>query len=280
MLTKKYWVRMTNIAVETKTLLLLLCLATGWMLEYVAPLQRSSRQRLAEHIRHDLKNLSLAVIATLANGALVVLLLLPVLQLTEARQWGLLNWADLPAWLSWALALLLFDLWQYCWHRLNHRLPWLWRFHVVHHADTAMDTSSGLRFHFVEIALSTVMRVPLVMLLGLQLQQLLVYELIALPIVLFHHSNLRLPLALDRLLRVFIVTPRMHWVHHSDRRAETDSNYASVLTLWDRLFGSYRRRDNFVDLQLGVQGAAYQSLREMLFVPLRRQGEATVTDHE
>ncbi|MBT8149737.1 MAG: sterol desaturase family protein [Gammaproteobacteria bacterium] len=262
---------MTNIAIEFKTLLLLLCLAAGWMLEYIAPLQRASRQRAVEHVRHDLKNLCLAAIATAANSALVVLLLFPVLQLTAARQWGLLNWPGLPGWIIWPMALVLFDLWQYGWHVLNHRLPWLWRFHVVHHADTAMDTSSGLRFHFIEIALSTLIRVPLVMLLGLQLQHLLVYELIALPVVLFHHSNLRLPLALDRLLRIFIVTPRMHWVHHSDQRIETDSNYASVLTLWDRLFGSYRGRDNFADLQLGVRGEAYLSLRDMLLVPLRRR---------
>jgi sterol desaturase/sphingolipid hydroxylase (fatty acid hydroxylase superfamily) len=174
-------------------------------------------------------------------------------------------------------AVVLMDGWMYLWHRLNHRLPWLWRFHAVHHADAEMDATSAVRFHTGEIALSSVARLAVLPLLGLSVGQVLLYEALLLPVILFHHSNVRVPAALDRVLRLVIVTPWMHWVHHSEWRPETDSNFSSVLSVWDRLFGSFRLRERPGEIRLGLgmtDEHAWRTLPGMLAMPFRPREQA------
>jgi sterol desaturase/sphingolipid hydroxylase (fatty acid hydroxylase superfamily) len=172
------------------------------------------------------------------------------------------------------LAILLFDCWQYWWHRINHRVPFLWRFHAVHHADAAMDATSGVRFHTLEIALSFAVRLLVLPLIGVTVPQLLLYEAMTLPIILFHHSNIRLPYRVDLALRWLIVTPWMHWVHHSRWQPETDSNYSSFLSVWDRIFGSFRLRERPQEIVQGLDGweeREWRSLPGMLLAPFRRR---------
>jgi sterol desaturase/sphingolipid hydroxylase (fatty acid hydroxylase superfamily) len=163
-----------------------------------------------------------------------------------------LHWLDAPAWVTWPLAILLFDGWMYDWHVLNHKVPLLWRFHAVHHSDREMDASSALRFHTGEIVLSGCGRLIVLPVLGMTMPQLLLYELLLQPVILFHHSNERVPARLDAMLRWLIVTPWMHWVHHSRWQPETDSNYASVLSVWDRIFGTFRLRSQPRQINLGL----------------------------
>ncbi len=170
----------------------------------------------------------------------------------RARRFGLVNLVVLPTSLHWCAAIVMFDIWQYWWHRFNHRMPLLWRFHAVHHADAAMDASSGVRFHTVEMLYSFLARLVVLPLIGVTVPQLVLYETLSLPVILFHHSNLRIPSGLDRVLRCVIVTPWMHYVHHSQWQPETDSNYSSFLSVWDRLFGSFRLRDNPAEITLGL----------------------------
>jgi len=174
---------------------------------------------------------------------------------------------------SWPAGLLLFDAWMYAWHVLNHKLPLLWRFHAVHHADRELDTSSALRFHTGEIILSGCARLAVLPAIGLTIQQLLLYETMLLPVILFHHANVRIPKRLDEWIRAVIVTPRMHWVHHSRLRPETDSNYASVLSVWDRLFGTFRMRDDPGRIELGLDEdrdeRQWRTLWGMLIRPFR-----------
>ena len=178
--------------------------------------------------------------------------------------------APLPVWAQWLIILLLFDLWQYTWHRINHRVRFLWRFHSVHHVDADMDASTAVRFHPVEIMLSFLARTVVMSLLGMSVGQMLLYESILLPVILFHHSNIKIPERSDRALRWLIVTPYMHWVHHSERQPETDSNYSSLLSVWDRIFRSFRLRPDPERIVLGLDSypeVNWRSIRGSLMMP-------------
>lgn len=158
----------------------------------------------------------------------------------QSRQWGILNNADLPHWLEFLLALLCLDLAIYLQHVLFHAIPLLWRLHQVHHADPDFDVSTGLRFHTLEIALSMGIKVAAIALLGPPPLAVLTFELLLNANSLFNHSNVRMPAQIDGLLRLLVVTPDMHRVHHSPIPTETNSNFGFNFPWWDRLFGTYR----------------------------------------
>jgi sterol desaturase/sphingolipid hydroxylase (fatty acid hydroxylase superfamily) len=160
-------------------------------------------------------------------------------------------WQGVPGLL---LDLLLLDLWIYWWHRANHELDFLWRFHAVHHFDRFLDASTAVRFHFGEVAISASVRALVIVAIGMPLASVLLFEALVLGAAIFHHSNLRLPPALEAALARAVVTPSIHWVHHHRVRRDTDANYATVLSLWDRLFGtrSPTRRDPA--MAIGIEG--------------------------
>ncbi len=252
----------------SKPLAATVLLVVLWVLESIAPMYMERRER----VQHGLRNLAWALVNTLVVALPFASLMLLVTQWSAQQGFGVGHWMPGTAWLRWLVVLLVFDAWMYLWHRLNHRVPLLWRFHAVHHSDRDMDASSAFRFHTGEIMLSFVARLAVLPLLGMTMPQLLVYETILLPVIVFHHSNVRLPARADRLLRWMIVTPRMHWVHHSREQPETDSNYASVLSVWDRCFGTFRLRDRPETIELGLHdeegGRPWRTLREMLVAPL------------
>lgn len=159
---------------------------------------------------------------------------------SATHQFGLLHWLPLPAVASWMLAILLLDSWTYLWHRLNHVIPFLWRFHRLHHSDREMNVTTANRFHVGEVILSSVLRLPLLAVLGVQLEQLALYEVMLFAVVQFHHANIGLPEWLDRALRWIIVTPHLHKVHHSVIRVEADSNFSALFSWWDRVFRTFR----------------------------------------
>jgi sterol desaturase/sphingolipid hydroxylase (fatty acid hydroxylase superfamily) len=156
---------------------------------------------------------------------------------------GLFNNVALPFALVAAATVAIRSIANYAVHRLSHAVPLLWRIHRVHHADTALDLSTGLRNHPLELAVVVPLLAGAAIVFGLDPWVLMVYEAIALPFALWSHANLRLPPPLDRALRWLLVTPAMHHVHHSARQAETDSNYGDVFSVWDRLFGTYTALD-------------------------------------
>jgi sterol desaturase/sphingolipid hydroxylase (fatty acid hydroxylase superfamily) len=243
-------------------------LAVLWAVESVAPMFVGRTRRFS----HILTNLALAGINTLLAAGFAFVIL-GVTEWAQARSFGLLNLTPLPNWFHWLGAMVLFDCWQYWWHRFNHRVPFLWRFHAVHHADAELDASSGVRFHTGEMIWSFLARLIVLPLLGLTMQELLVYETISLPVILFHHSNLRLSNRIDRCLRWLIVTPWMHYVHHSRWQPETDSNYTSFLSVWDRLFGSFRLRAKPHEISLGLdhyEEHEWRRLPGLLAAPLKK----------
>lgn len=194
--------------------------------------------------------------------------------IAEARGWGLLNALDLHPALEFVLALLALDLAIYLQHVLFHAVPVLWRLHRTHHSDPEFDVTTGLRFHPVEILLSMGLKLAVVAALGPPAAAVLAFEVILNATSMFTHANVRLPARAERLLRLVLVTPDMHRIHHSVRREETDSNFGFSLSLWDRLLGTYRAapRDGQEGMTIGIGafgGRRDLWLDRLLLQPLR-----------
>jgi sterol desaturase/sphingolipid hydroxylase (fatty acid hydroxylase superfamily) len=223
--------------------------------------QRPLRQSLEPRWRHDLRNLVIAATSAtalrLAEKPLVDL----IANAVERRRWGLLQRCRLSPTAEAAAALVLLDYTLFLWHVLLHRVPLLWRCHLPHHVDLDLTASTALRFHFTELLLSVPWRAAQMILIGVRRQTLTLWQTATLVEILFHHSNLRLPCRLERVLQWLIVMPRLHGIHHSAVRDQTDSNWSSGLTLWDRLHGTLRRDVPQHAIRIGVP--AYRNPAEL-----------------
>jgi len=239
-------------------------------LEFGFPLRRRKR-RLAPRI---VTNISISALA-LAVGAVISTRVSAELSIwTETSNFGLLRALALPLALQFAAGFLLLDLTFYYWHRLNHVFPLLWRFHNVHHIDPDLDVSTSFRFHVVEVMYSAGFRAAQMLTLGVAPLTYVVYELVFQVGTMFHHSNLRLPLRLETELNRIFVTPRMHGIHHSAVREETNSNYSVVFRWWDALHRSLRLNVPQSDVIIGVPAYHEESdnrIRHLLSLPFRRQ---------
>jgi sterol desaturase/sphingolipid hydroxylase (fatty acid hydroxylase superfamily) len=205
-------------------------------LERRRPLRRVTESKLAR----DTRNLAVALAGALVTNLAERPLALRLAHRVEHRRLGLLKQARLPRWLEATAACALLDYTLYLWHFLTHKVGFLWRCHVVHHADLDMDVTTALRFHFAELLLSLPYRLAQVRIIGVSPFAFTLWQTLLLPSVMFHHSNVELPIGWERRLSRLIVTPRMHGIHHSTVREETDSNWSSGLTLWDFLHGTLR----------------------------------------
>ena len=212
-----------------------------FLLEQLLPYYRTAGGR--EDFIRESGNIMLALLNAAVSAVFAYVVTMPVLEWTGEFYRGL-RAASLPVPVP-VLALisfLLLDCWTYWWHRINHSNAFFWRFHRVHHSDTLLSASTHFRFHTGEIMLSMIIRLPLLAALGLPLPYLLAYDLVLNVCSLFQHGNFRMAEPVDRALRALLVTPMMHRVHHSTEWRETNSNYATVFSFWDRIFGSYRHR--------------------------------------
>ena len=247
---------------------LLLVLLLWW--ESMAPFFPLFQRGWRERVRHGLRNVAVALLNSGMTAVLFAGLWSSAASFAEQRSFGLATWAGLAGWPHAVAAILLLDVWTYLWHRMNHTVPFLWRFHRTHHADARMDVTTASRFHLGEILFSNCLRIPLIVLIGLHLWELALYEAFLLAVVQFHHANIGLPAALDRILRWVVVTPAMHKVHHSREQRETDSNYSSLLSIWDRVFRSFRLRDNPKTIRFGLDefdSPEYQTLAGIMKTP-------------
>lgn len=218
---------------------------------------------------HAVRNLAIAIFNTVILGLAFGSVTTAVADWTRENQYGLINAFDLGAPLGFVLVFLLLDGWMYVWHRANHAIPILWRFHRMHHSDRHMDVTTATRFHLGEHVGASFLRLGLIPLLGFDVWHLVAYDTAVIAITQFHHADISLG-RLDRWLRLFIVTPDMHKVHHSDWRPETDSNYSVVFSVWDRLARSFRQRPDPKTLVFGLQEftePAWQSWWGMLKTP-------------
>ncbi|WP_108838819.1 sterol desaturase family protein [Tateyamaria sp. Alg231-49] len=199
---------------------------------------------------------------TIANTVLLRLmaLALPLLAVgaavdAQAQGWGLFNAITLPGWIEVIAAILILDFVIWGQHLITHKVPLLWRLHRVHHADVDMDVTTAIRFHPIEIALSMILKIGVVYLLGPAALAVILFEIMLNGTAMFNHANIRLPLWLDAIVRRVLVTPDMHRVHHSVHRDEHDSNYGFALSIWDQMFGTYiaQPRAGHDDMQVGLE---------------------------
>jgi|SRR5215470_726548 len=224
---------------------------------------RPQRRLSVSKARRWLTNLGIAGVDTLVLRAMATLAV-PVAAVAAAfyakeHQLGLLNYADLPFWLKVVVALLVLDLAIWAQHLASHRVPLFWRLHQVHHADRDVDVTTAVRFHPIEIALSMLWKIAVVIVLGASPFAVFVFEVILNASAMFNHANIALPAGLDRALRLLIVTPDMHRVHHSVLHEEHDRNYGFNLSLWDRLFGTYRAEPEAGQKGMTIGLPPYQS---------------------
>ncbi len=232
------------------------------------------RARVDRRLRRVLTNLMVSGPSFLILRLLLIPAVVAVASWAEARQLGLLHLVELPEVVAIIAAVLLLDYTMYLWHWLNHRVPFLWRFHQVHHTDLDLDISTAFRFHFGEMLLSVAVRALQVILVGASPPAALIYEVVLEASTEFHHSNLRLPVKLERVLNWLIVTPRAHGIHHSIVARETNSNYSNFLLVWDRLHRTVRLDVPQETIIVGVP--AYRDPSELnvvslLMMPFRRQ---------
>ncbi len=185
-------------------------------------------------------NFSILIVDALAVRLLIPTAAVGMAVIAAERGWGLLNVLALPGWLAGLAGFLVLDLAIYGQHVVFHRVPWLWRLHRMHHADLDIDVSTGVRFHPLEILISMLIKIAIVLAFGVPALAVLIFEIVLNATSMFNHANVAMPLSLDRIARLVVVTPDMHRVHHSILREETDSNFGFNLPWWDRLFGSYR----------------------------------------
>lgn len=226
---------------------------TEWMLP--------KRERVQSQPKRWFTNWTIVVL-----DGLLVRLIMPILPIGLAlyateQGWGLFNLLDVPVWLAVLISFVVLDFAIWLQHLLSHIVPVLWRLHQVHHADRDIDVSTALRFHPIEILLSLLYKFVWVLVLGAPALAVFIFEAVLNGAALFNHANVRLPEKVDRVLRLLIVTPDMHRVHHSVVVSETNSNYGFNLSVWDRWFGTYvaQPRDGHDDMTIGL--SSYQTPR-------------------
>ena len=243
-----------------------LVFATFAAIEFVRPARSAPRGR------RWFTNLALFAIDTLALRLLVPLLMVGAAALAAERGWGLFNLYALPSWLGVVVAVLALDLALYFQHWATHRVPLLWRLHKVHHSDPAFDVTTAARFHPIEIVLSMLYKMTVVVALGLPVWGVFLFEVIFNLATLFTHANFALSARAEKPVRAVFVTPDMHRIHHSAIERETNSNYGTLLSGWDRLFGTYTK-DLEGRLTIGLE--EYQDTRPhalgwSLLLPFRK----------
>lgn len=249
-------------------------IAATFTVMFIAESVMPLRRRVEPRLRHVIRNLSAGGMSLAVMTLIQVPLLVPIARFTATERFGLLNWIDLSPPVAIVVAIVLLDYTLWIWHWANHRVPFLWRFHLTHHIDRDLDASTALRFHFGELALSIPVRALQIAIIGADPLAVGIWQVILFASILFHHSNVCLPRRFEAILARFVVTPRMHAIHHSTREDETNSNWSALLSTWDFLHRSFRFDVPDETIVIGVP--AYSNERDVtigkfLMLPFRQQ---------
>lgn len=218
-----------------QAVILLAIFVLQYFFEHVFP-----QKRKYNSLKNEARNLAVGIL----NAALLFipsLILVEILGYTQDHQIGLLNLISLPFAAEVAITFLITDLAMYGWHRLNHTYSLLWRFHRFHHLDEQMNTATALRFHSFELIAAVIAKGIFFLIAGLSFLPVLIYETIFFIVVVFHHSNIKISDTADMLYRKVFSSPMMHRIHHSEKKEETNSNYGSVFSFWDKIFKTYKK---------------------------------------
>jgi sterol desaturase/sphingolipid hydroxylase (fatty acid hydroxylase superfamily) len=254
----------------TTPLIAVAVFALLFVVERFFPLRKATRSLVARL----LVNLAISVFTFIAAVGLLQPAVQSALRWSAGRPFGFVHLVALPTPFVFALSFLLMDLTFYYWHLANHRVPFLWRFHNVHHIDPDLDVSTAFRFHFGEIALSSGFSLLQVSLIGPSAWAYAVYQVVFQAEVLFHHSNIRLPIGVERWLNTILVTPRMHGIHHSQVQRENNSNFGTVFPWWDRLHRTLGLNIPQDEVVVGIPGyslRADNSFWNAMLMPFRKQ---------
>jgi sterol desaturase/sphingolipid hydroxylase (fatty acid hydroxylase superfamily) len=212
--------------------------------------------QLRKRVQNRWKRIFINFIVSIPSFALLRFLFIPLMVWLafKNQQWhfGLNYLYDVPAWLKFAVAFVLLDYSLYTWHILLHKIPFMWRFHLVHHTDLDLDITTAFRFHFGELIASVFFRGAAVILIGASPVVVLIYEIIFEAATQFHHSNLKLPFRFEKILNLLFVTPRMHGIHHSMVKRQTDSNFSTIFSFWDRIHNTIRLNIHQDKIIIGV----------------------------
>ena len=195
----------------------------------------------------------IAIINTVIMRLPTIFLVIPALMLINENEYGILNVYDYSFFVKGMISLILLDLAFYWWHRINHTVNFFWRFHSVHHLDTHLDVTTSLRFHIGELIMSAMFKVILIFTIGIPISIFIFYEIILSASNQFHHSNIAIPAKLNRALEKFIVTPKYHTNHHTVKKESREANYSSILTIWDKIFFTYKNATNDDREYLGLE---------------------------
>ena len=237
-----------------------------FILEFIFPFFKNYGNR----IKHTLNNLGIAAINRIVILPCITYFALWLDRFSQSFA-GILSFFDHNV-IKLLIGIILFDLWMYFWHRLNHEVYFFWLFHRMHHTDPQMDSTTAVRFHPVEIIFSYGLNLIVLGLLGFDFNFLAIYNTVMVPVIIFHHSNIAFSEKWDNLLNRFIVMPRMHRVHHSVIMGETNSNYGTIFSFWDRLFKSFRMREDFQSITYGIgtfRKLKWQHIGGMLLLPFK-----------
>lgn len=265
---------MNSLALDFETALRLSVFVSVFLLMAALELIIPRRKLSVSKTRRWLSNISLSFLNTVIARFVIPLAGAGAALLAQERNWGLLNQIDLAPWLGMIIFLLLFDLTIYLQHRMFHLIPFLWRLHRVHHTDQDYDVTTGNRFHPLSILLSGLIKIGLIFVIGPLLISVVIAELLLNATAMFNHSNIRIPSGVDKYLRLFVVTPDMHRIHHSVDGKEHNSNFGFNFPWWDRLFGTYLDQAK-VEQQImnigikGFQDSSSYSISKLLIQPLR-----------
>ncbi len=240
--------------------------------------------QLRKRVQNRWKRIIINFIVSIPAFVLLRLLFIPAMiwLAVKNQQWqfGLNYLYYLPPWIESVVAFILLDYSNYIWHILLHKLPFMWRFHLVHHTDLDLDISTAFRFHFGEMIASVLFRGAAVILVGASPAIVLIYEIAFEAASQFHHSNTKLPFWLEKTLNILIVTPRMHGIHHSIIKKETDSNYSIIFSFWDRIHKTVRLNIHQKEIVTGVPAYADEkeltigNLLKLPFKAIRKWKEA------
>lgn len=237
-----------ELAIRLVCFLGVFCSMSLW--ELAAPRRRLTVSKLLRWVN----NLALVVLNSVLLRALFPAAAMGVAAFATQQGWGLFNYFAVPLWMAMLVSVVLLDFVIYLQHVMFHAVPLLWRLHRVHHADLDIDVTTGARFHPIEIVLSMLIKAAVILVLGPPVVAVVIFEVLLNATSMFNHGNVRMPPALDRVLRLLLVTPDMHRVHHSIEEDESNSNFTFNLSMWDRLFGTYRDqpRAGHEDMTIGI----------------------------
>ncbi len=241
---------------------------------YILERQKPLRRQIEKREINTFRNLAIAATAGLAMNFLEKPIADKLTRLVEKKRFGLLKVIRLPKFAETIFAVILLDYTLYLWHVLTHKLPILWRFHQIHHADLDLTASTAIRFHFGEISISVLFRAGQILLIGVSPKALKIWQTVLFLSVFFHHSNVKLSKNFENKLQKIITTPRLHGIHHSNVESEKNSNWSSGLTVWDFLHGTFRSDVPQNKIKIGAKGFEKETdvkLHKMLIEPFASQ---------